>query len=239
MKISRIEILSDRADCVDREVLTAMVDLNQYFFQINKDNLRQRISGKFLCVKSTGLDYQFPNGAVLKVLGRVGMFRLAEFSDTIPTPDATEPLSSASARIDWSKPSLTDEQFLVDESGVVFKKSQEKNTPLLFLSRERVEIGRRMNPELIQKFQKIFDDLVKLREESYLETTAGDVGFIAKKVEADLIIISPTKIIFSLEKDVSRQLASLQLILRKNKIDAGEIDMIDLRFDKPVIRYVN
>lgn len=62
-----------------------------------------------------------------------------------------------------------------------------------------------------------------------------------------LIVESDGKIFFSLQKDQNIQLASLQLILQKakmsssgtisGKMDSKKIQIIDLRFDKPVVTY--
>lgn len=43
--------------------------------------------------------------------------------------------------------------------------------------------------------------------------------------------------LFDLEKDVSSQLASLQFVLWRSKIEGKKLREVDLRFDKPVVEY--
>ena len=52
------------------------------------------------------------------------------------------------------------------------------------------------------------------------------------------ILVTETipKMIFKLD-NVDSQLASLQLILSEAKIESKELEIIDLRFDKPVIKF--
>jgi len=52
-----------------------------------------------------------------------------------------------------------------------------------------------------------------------------------------LMTDSSAGIALNLESDIKRQLASLQLILSKSKIEQREVSSIDLRFAKPVVVY--
>ena len=45
------------------------------------------------------------------------------------------------------------------------------------------------------------------------------------------------KVFFRLDNEIDLQLASLQLILEKAKIDERILEFIDLRFDKPIVRF--
>ena len=74
-------------------------------------------------------------------------------------------------------------------------------------------------------------DAVKKMGISVNESFLNDSFFIIKD-ETSVI-----KVIFRLKNEVDIQLASLQLILDKAKIDEKELEFIDLRFDKPVVRY--
>lgn len=46
-----------------------------------------------------------------------------------------------------------------------------------------------------------------------------------------------TLVYFSKEKDISVQVAALQMILGKTTIDGGIPKVIDLRFNKPILKY--
>ena len=57
--------------------------------------------------------------------------------------------------------------------------------------------------------------------------------------ERALIVIFSDRLtcFFSLEDEIEPQLASLQFILWRAKIESKSLKTVDLRFDKPVIRY--
>ena len=59
-----------------------------------------------------------------------------------------------------------------------------------------------------------------------------------------LIVDSEPRVTFALNKEISRQSASLQLILRQAKMnldpdkpDSRSVESVDLRFDRPVVVY--
>jgi len=60
----------------------------------------------------------------------------------------------------------------------------------------------------------------------------------AEVLDQDFLVLSPRKIAFSLKRDILKQLVSLQLILQKAKIDESMIETVDLRFDKPVVKFL-
>ena len=45
------------------------------------------------------------------------------------------------------------------------------------------------------------------------------------------------QMVFVLDDKSDHQLASLQLILDQAKMDTKEVEFLDLRFDKPIVRY--
>lgn len=75
--------------------------------------------------------------------------------------------------------------------------------------------------------QKIYNKLISLNLE------IKKVSTLAKN---DLLVEGTYKIYFSLEKNIDFQLASLQLILNKAKIESDKVEYIDLRFERPVIK---
>jgi hypothetical protein len=52
-----------------------------------------------------------------------------------------------------------------------------------------------------------------------------------------IVDVQEMKVILNLKGEYLKQLASLQLILQKNKIDSKRIESVDLRFAKPVVIY--
>ena len=62
-----------------------------------------------------------------------------------------------------------------------------------------------------------------LFENNYIQITLGD----------------KTIIFFSLNKDLTSQVASLQFVLSRNKIEGRKPSIIDLRFEKPILKFSN
>lgn len=116
-----------------------------------------------------------------------------------------------------STPSAVEDFSLVDEEGVLFSGSDDVGLKIYSEHKDK-DIKKIL---LILNKTKFFG--IEIMEASIIEDT--------------LLIYSVPKIIFALEKDIDMQIASLQLILSKAKIDEETIEFIDLRFDKPVVRF--
>lgn len=123
---------------------------------------------------------------------------------------------------------LTD-QYAVSAEGKVFPYDQALSLPeAIFIDKSQIEPGKYLPQEQLKNCLTFIDGL-KLINFLFEQAVWDPKG--------NLIVQSKPTIIFSLENDAALQLASLQLILEKAKIGKGQIDLIDLRFDKPVLRY--
>ncbi len=105
----------------------------------------------------------------------------------------------------------------------------EYNIPRIYFYDKNISLGNKLDKSLKDSL-KILD---KIR-------TFG-VNIKDTRVLNDLFLIYPQegwpKIIFRMDDKVDIQLASLQLILEKTKIDNKELEFIDLRFDKPIVKF--
>ncbi len=109
------------------------------------------------------------------------------------------------------------DSFLVDEEGMFFSGNQEAGLKIYSENKNK-------------DFKKIIWILKKIK--------SFGIEIMEVIVAEDLFLInSVPKINFSLDKASDMQLASLQLILSKAKINEEAIEFIDLRFDKPVVRF--
>ncbi|HCB22754.1 hypothetical protein A3B42_01170 [Candidatus Daviesbacteria bacterium RIFCSPLOWO2_01_FULL_38_10] len=109
------------------------------------------------------------------------------------------------------------DSFLVDEEGMLFSGNQESSLKIYSENKN-------------EDFKKIIAVLNKIK---FFGIEIMEVIV----VEDILLINSVPKINFSLDKASDMQLASLQLILNKAKINGEAVEFIDLRFDKPVVRF--
>lgn len=114
----------------------------------------------------------------------------------------------------------TTDAFLVDSEGIIFSKdSRQSNIPSIFIE-EKPENIATSNLKILEKI--------------------NEFGLDSKQavISANfLVILSSPKIIFRTDEKVDIQLASLQLILKTAKIDDKTVEFVDLRFDKPVVKF--
>lgn len=109
------------------------------------------------------------------------------------------------------------DSFLIDNEGMLFSGNQEAGLKIYSENKNK-------------DFKKIISILNKIK---FFGIEIMEVTI----VEDTLLFPSSPKMIFALDKNIDTQLASLQLILSKAKIDEETIEFIDLRFDKPVVRF--
>lgn len=111
----------------------------------------------------------------------------------------------------------TQEAFLLDEEGAIFSGT---TSATLKIYSETKNIN----------FKNILAILNKVK------IFGIEVGEVVV-TQNSLTINSMPKIVLDLSRDLSLQIASLQLILQQAKIDEEAAEFIDLRFDKPVVRF--
>ena len=219
--IKTIDTQLDRASCTnDQKIKEAAEIFGQNFFLINKDSVEMLLKEKFSCIKAVNLKRAFPNKVKMTILGReVAAILLplkdekasaATFLENIATPSASEVSTS----------------FLIDNEGVVFADETSKlNWPKIFANISNVSLG--------QRLEKV---VASLKIMGKVKTYGLDADTFLV-LDNFFVIFSDPKVIFKLDETIEEQLASLQLILEKAKIDASQLEFIDLRFEKPVVRF--
>lgn len=224
-KVKDVEINLDKASCVNEsDVRTQSGLLGENILYLNEINTIRKIKNKYLCVKSVQLQRSLPNKVTLNISGRipVALLSLHHFQDSS---------SSASLILEelFAAPSSSEatESFIVDEEGIVFAKYTDSNLPKIYYSGEKLNLGEKLGEGIIKSSLQILEKIksfgVEVKE--------------AKIYSKILSISGNIQIIFDLEKNYEYQLASLQLILTEAKMINREMEMIDLRFDKPVVKY--
>lgn len=117
--------------------------------------------------------------------------------------------------------------FLIDHEGVIFSKALEKlDIPNIFFADKDILVGEKAEGD----FENALKVLSKVKEFG-VDTQTSQI------LNSFLIIFSLPKIIFRLDADINTQIASLQLILKTAKIDQVKLEFIDLRFDKPIVKF--
>ena len=118
--------------------------------------------------------------------------------------------------------------FVVDNEGVMYSANTDQiNTPKIYISGTNLTIGEQLTSIFIQNALKILE-----------KAKTFDIDVREARIDSENIFLvnGLPRMIFKLSSNIDIQLASLQLILQKAKIDDVKIEFIDLRFDKPVVK---
>lgn len=212
------------------------------YFSINQKKVEEQILKEFPCVSSLTFKNGFFKDFLLNIFSSnkyVNVFiterkpiaqinLITQKLDLIDLKALEATSSSSAGQLNFQ----TDESsvsgiFLADNLNYIFSKNEDKSLPQVFLISGNLSIGQKLPPGMLQDTLEI---LKKLNELSVEVKTA--------RIESgQLLIDGSQKLIFSLNKDINYQLASLQLILQKAKMESKLMEKIDLRFDKPVVVY--
>lgn len=216
--IKFVEVQIEKINCANVNQIKDFVNLNgQNFLFLSSSKTEDRIKKKFVCIRSVAISKYFPNKVKLVASGREPVAILKSVSSST--------LASGSAILDSSTGS---ENFVIDNEGVIYSSNIDQIMfPRIYISGSNLTIGNQLKSIFIQNALKILE-----------KAKTFDVEVREVKIDNENIFFvngSP-RIIFKLSSNVDMQLASLQLILQKAKIDDVKIEFIDLRFDKPVVK---
>ncbi|MBI4036980.1 hypothetical protein HY385_00990 [Candidatus Daviesbacteria bacterium] len=229
LDIHKINVEIQNAKCVDEQNLKLALGLSgKNILLIKSKEVNKKLIAKYPCLREVQIEPQSLNTVKVLATGRTALASVAPITTSTLTLDNQEATpSSSSALLNWSFPPFPiNKTEIVDETGVIFG-GDNTNLLTLFLPNQDLKIGQLVDLPGFDKIAIVLSKLPKL-----------EILIVRAKVEEDnLLIDAEPKIAFSLEKDILRQLASLQLILQKAKIDKKPMEIIDLRFDKPVITY--
>lgn len=233
-KVRVVDVVFDGYSCGNEdEVRNGLGLYNQTIFWVNNTALSTKVKNTFPCVKEIKISKYLPDKLAVLIEGRVpialivkgqglnGMINLAQVEATA---------ASSAATVDFSIPTSVSSKFFMDHDGVLFYNTDgDVNIPLVYTTRD-LAIKDSLGIEMGMGLEKTLEILKKIELSPKL----------VKIDDANNLIIvgnQNTKIILSLKNGLLKQLASLQLIWQKNKIDSKRIDSIDLRFAKPVVVY--
>lgn len=219
--IKNIDVNGQNIDCSDTEELKKLSDLyGKNLFLVDTTEEEKTLKEKFLCIRSINFFRNYPSSIRMDISGRDPKLQLilvkekeASLSSLInefATPSAEEILDS----------------YIVDDEGIVFSKdSKAADIPKAFLLKQDLSLSQKIDTALLNSL-KILEALRML----------GVASINTIIFDRYLITNDNPKIVFKLNEDIETQIASLQLILQKAKIDNESLEFIDLRFDKPVIK---
>lgn len=219
LNIKKIDVQTKDISCTNADQIKASTGIvGQNFFLISPSEIENNLMKKFVCIKSVITSKTFPDKVNLQTANREALAVFASLKDKEASFSAT--LSAE----------LVKDYFWIDAEGVVFGRG-ESNPGILtiYLFNQELSIGQKLTgvisdiPMVLDKIKTlgIQIDTARINQDSFIITSANSVS----------------EMLFRLNNNVNVQLASLQLILDKAKIDLNELEFIDLRFDKPVVRF--
>lgn len=121
--------------------------------------------------------------------------------------------------------------FLIDETGYIYQtiNNQPKDLPLIYLNLpSKLEIGK-SEEQIVNQSMTLIASLKDnfVHPQKIIIYPQNFTLYLSEGIIATI----------SAEKEVKKQVDSLQFILRQSKIDGDLPSTIDLRFDKPVVRF--
>ncbi len=232
-KVNTVDITLNKINCVGIKELKAEVQIdNQNIFFVSARKILENTQNKYPCIKQLLVHPMVPNKVNLEFVGREAVlsFRPTQLEEASVSAILSQfqKISTQSAQATPSA-AQSPNQFLVDSDGVVFAQTFETQyIPSILFWDMNLKIGTKLEHKQVADLVNIFDKL-KVLSLPILEVRIYSSG--------NMLVHSSSIIIFNLNKDVQNQLAALQLILDKAKIDEEIMVFIDLRFDKPVVKY--
>jgi hypothetical protein len=230
LKASQVSVSQDGISCVGDDQLIQDINLKgKLYWEIDHQKLEDDLINKHPCISDVSLNYKFPNQIAVEVTNRIPIASIVGFAPPSPLlfEDSEATPSSSSASLDWSFPELAQKGEVVDSFGKVFALSDTSWLPLILFDDPNLKLGSDFRDQVFSNLSQVLKKLPEI----------GLSVYRFKVQENQLLADSTPKVVLNLESDIARQLASLQLILSKTKIDSREVLSIDLRFNKPVVVY--
>ncbi|MCL5410107.1 MAG: FtsQ-type POTRA domain-containing protein [Patescibacteria group bacterium] len=238
LKINKISYSLSGASCVSQSRLEQELKLNNSsFFGIDRKKLEEKIIQKYPCVKDAVVTTTFPSSMQISLTAREPFVCVKSLPNNqkldLRVIEASP--SSSSALLNWEVPTYSTSQCLIaDRTGKIFTQQDGSNLNTLFLDQGNLVIGQQLDAKLFGNLAIISEQLVNLHN----NTPDNNQPLVVFKVGYSVLqVLHKPRLVFSLNKDIFRQLAYLQLPFQLPKIDQKGLDTVDLRFDKPVITY--
>lgn len=230
LQIRKISVDLHGVNCVTEQQLRTDNRLMQNILMFEQEKVRQQWLQQYSCIGQVFFHRRFFNQLIVDVHPRIPFVQVTGYlPKPLPTLSNSEAsASTGTALFDWSFPVATSGGILVaDQHGVIIAGGQQSNLPLLYYPESELIVGQRLDPKLFSTIALVIEKM------NSFASPVSQVRFDGKS----LLLQSSQKVVLSFPDEINRQLASLQLILSKAKIDGKAMDKIDLRFDKPVVIY--
>ncbi len=224
LTVKIIDIEGKDLGCVNETQLKNTSGLTgKNFLFIDYKAVEKNLKDKFFCIKSVIFSKYFPDRVKLHISGRQPFAALVSIKEKIASVSSSvETIATPSAEdINGS--------YIVDDEGVVFiKNANGVDAPEIYINDLDISLGGQ------PKNDRVRTSIIILSRIESLNVDVENAWVIGNDLQ---VLTKGSKIIFSLKEKTDIQLASLQLILAEAKIDLSKLEFIDLRFDKPIVKF--
>lgn len=223
-QINKIEISGKISNCATEDgikLTTEAVGKSSIFF--NQKLAREKILEKFYCIGNVLLTKKYPAGLKIEILERIP---IAAFIQIEALPNLATATSSATTSAVLATPSAV---FVLDKEGVIFGNLGQNSTLPKIFSPEKLTLGGKISDSVILWLLEFLEKTENYNL-SFVEFIKTQEGVIFGKTSDDI------QLILSAEKDSGKTAASLQAILREAKIKGTKFSILDLRFEKPILK---
>lgn len=228
----------DQTPCVSEDQIESFLRQQKVeFYSINEAALTKKIQQQFNCIQKSQISYQFPTKVNVNLTGRKAVIVARVIEKILPSPTPLDlGLTDATASTQAALPTVTPSpqvlvtygsSYLIDDTGTVFSQDSREDLPHIDLVIAKLALGDSIGKEKIKNLL----DILNFFNSQQIQVVSTEMD------EDKLTLKTDQQIVFSLADSLERQRASLQLIWKQAKIDSKSIEMVDLRFDKPVVRY--
>lgn len=228
-------VVKEGVGCVEEDrIIKDGAFLNQNIIFFNKSLIEKKLKEKYLCIDSLTVEKKYPDtlNLFLKERERALRIGIIKGESFIKLPEVTEATPSSQAAFLTIDMSVNEASvsgiYITDKNGFVFDAGGERSTlPMIYLVGYETGLGRRIDKDIVNLSLQLINRLKDM-----------SITYKTVKIMGDMVLVNgDLKLTFSLAKNLNRQLASLQLILQKAKMNSKSMEKIDLRFEKPIVIY--
>ncbi len=229
LNVRDVNVHLDQIGCAKPDEIVSLSQIKgQNIFIINSADIEKKIKEKYLCVRDIKLLKKLPDRIQIIVSGRAPVAALISLGLEETSQSAILDIRFMATA---STIPINSTQLLVDSEGVIYSQTSENsNIPKIYFWASNLKLGKKLEDNIIKKSLTILDKLKEFR------VTVKDAKIISQK---NLVVETKENLVlgFLLTGNIDIQLASLQLILEEAKIKDVKMESIDLRFEKPVVKY--
>lgn len=228
--IKYLDVQTERVNCTSTEDLknTSQI-LDRSIFFLDKQIVEDKLRKRYVCVKGISLSPEFPNRIKMQVFGRTPVFQLLRLPEKEPSSSAVfEDFLNKDSSESAKENSKIKDKYLVDEEGVLFSKDEIGSLKKLYFFDDSLTLGQKLDQNIFENYQEVIKKL------AVLAIASEEAKIYSNKY---LLYNAKPKLIIDLSGNINTQLASLQLILSRAKIEGKEMEFIDTRFENPIVKY--